>query len=111
MSKPDEAWAAPTADQRAAIEAVARRLHELREGWLNPPDVSEAELAKRTLTDLYNLRPSWLVQIHQQLDWAVLDAYGWSHDISDVELLGKLLQVNLERPPASVSTPDDTLQL
>ena len=36
------------------------RLNELREGWLNPPDATEAELKKRTLTKLYNQRPTWL---------------------------------------------------
>lgn len=89
----------PTAEQRAAIEAPARRLHELREGWLNPPGVSEAELAKRTLTNLYNARPTWLVQAHEALDGAVLDAYGWPHDISDDDLLARLLALNFEREP------------
>jgi hypothetical protein len=46
----------PTPEQRAAIETAARRLDELREGWLNPPGASETELAKRTLTNLYNAR-------------------------------------------------------
>ena len=30
---------------------------EQRDAWLNPPGVSEAELKKRTLTNLYNQRP------------------------------------------------------
>jgi hypothetical protein len=32
---------------------------EQRDVWLNPVDASEAELKKRTLTNLYNQRPTW----------------------------------------------------
>ena len=42
--------------------------------------VSEAaarELAKRTLTNLYNTRPAWLDHAHRALDEAVAEAYGW----------------------------------
>jgi hypothetical protein len=35
--------------------------------------------------------------VHKQLDEAVLDAYGWSHDISDEDLIAKLLSLNLVR--------------
>ena len=45
------------------------------------PDITESDLKalhKRTLTNLYNLRPQWLVMAHQQLDQAVAQAYGWS---------------------------------
>jgi len=87
----------PAPAQKAAIEAAARRLNELREGWLNPQGVPEAELATRTLTNLYNTRPAWLDHIHKQLDGAVLDAYGWPHDVVDDDLLSELLTLNLER--------------
>ncbi|MEI6415517.1 MAG: DNA methyltransferase, partial [Pseudomonadota bacterium] len=71
----------PNPDTRfPAIAAAARRLNELRENWLNPPEWVErvpevvpsypdrilskpgfeAELKKRTLTNLYNQRPAWL---------------------------------------------------
>ncbi len=40
---------------------------------------SEAELKKRTLTNLYNERPTWLQLAHKRLDEAVLDAYGREH--------------------------------
>jgi type II restriction/modification system DNA methylase subunit YeeA len=86
-----------TPEQRTAIETAARRLHELREGWLNPAGASDAELAKRTLTNLYNARPAWLVHAHEDLDRAVLDAYGWTHDMSDDDLLAGLLALNFER--------------
>jgi hypothetical protein len=55
------------------------------------------ELYRRTLTNLYNERPDWLDAAHQQLDDAVFDAYGWPHDLSDEEILARLLALNLER--------------
>src|SRR5690606_32626497 len=67
----------PTDEQREAIGAAAARLNELRENWLNPEGASEAELKKRTLTNLYNQRPTWLAQAHRTLDRAVWAAYGW----------------------------------
>ena len=57
----------------------------------------EAELKKRTLTNLYNQRPTWLDLVHKKLDAAVFDAYGWPHDLSDEEILSRLLALNLER--------------
>ena len=56
-------------------------LNELRVGWLNPPGMTRAELAKRTLTNLYNQRPSWLAQVHERLDRAVYAAYGWQYPL------------------------------
>jgi hypothetical protein len=51
----------PVDDPRViAIGEAAKRLNELRENWLNPEGASEAELKKRTLTNLYNARPHWL---------------------------------------------------
>ncbi len=40
---------------------------------------------------------STLKQIHNKLDMAVLDAYGWHHDISDEEILERLVALNAER--------------
>ena len=60
----------------------------------------EKQLAARTLTNLYNQRPSWLAQAHETLDAAVAAAYGWP-DITastpDDELLKRLLALNRER--------------
>lgn len=106
-------------DPRAlAIAEAARRLNELRETWLNPPDLVErvpevvpgypdrivpvspraaAILRKRTLTSLYNERPAWLDNAHRELDAAVAAAYGWPADISAEEALAQLLAINLER--------------
>ena len=70
---------------------------EKRDRWLNPEGVIEAELKKRTLTNLYNERPTWLKLAHEKLDKAVVNAYGWPHDLSDEEILARLLALNLER--------------
>jgi hypothetical protein len=50
----------PQDDPRVqAIAQAARELVEKRDAWLNPPGAGEAELKKRTLTNLYNQRPTW----------------------------------------------------
>jgi type II restriction/modification system DNA methylase subunit YeeA len=88
----------PQDDPRVhAISEAACDLVAHRDAWLNPLGASEAELKKRTLTNLYNQRPAWLDMAHHKLDDAVLDAYGWPHDIGDEEILGKLLALNRER--------------
>jgi len=46
-------------------------------------------LRTRTLTALYNDPPTWLTNAHRTLDHAVLDAYGWPHDLGDEEILGR----------------------
>lgn len=40
---------------------------------------------------------SVLRQIHDDLDAAVFDAYGWPHDLSDEEILQRLVDLNHER--------------
>ncbi len=87
----------PTPEQHDEIGAAAARLDELRRGWLDPPGATEDELKLRTLTNLYNERPTWLRDIHARLDGAVLAAYGWPADITDGVLLERLLALNLER--------------
>ena len=116
---PDVPAAGYANDPRAmAIADAARRLVELRDRWLNPPEWVEwvdepapgyptrpvprdeaaaGELKRRTLTNLYNQRPQWLANAHADLDSAVAAAYGWGADISEEEALGKLLEMNLAR--------------
>lgn len=109
------------------IAAAARRLNELREAWLNPPEWvdwvitpeeekagfpkrpvakpgHEADLKKRTLTNLYNARPAWLDLAHRELDAAVAAAYGWTDytpEMAEEEILRRLLALNLERAAAA----------
>jgi type II restriction/modification system DNA methylase subunit YeeA len=54
-------------------------------------------LKKRTLTNLYNERPTWLDLAHQKLDATVFAAYGWDAGMADEELLAKLLELNRAR--------------
>ena len=86
-----------------AIAAAARALVEQRDRWLTPEGATDADLKVRTLTALYNARPTWLDLAHRRLDDAVLDAYGWPHDLGDEEILGQLLALNHER--AGLLTP------
>ncbi|MFN7778901.1 MAG: class I SAM-dependent DNA methyltransferase [Betaproteobacteria bacterium] len=112
-----------------AIAQAAQRLVALRDAWLNPPEWTErlpevvplglatspyperivarpgfeAQLAKRTLTNLYNQRPTWLAQAHESLDAAVAAAYGWADwapAMPDDEILRRLLALNRERAGA-----------
>ncbi len=98
LATPDDAL---TRDQRLARDAVefaAKTLDQRRRLWLDPPDATDArELAKRTLTELYNQRHDWLVEAHRKLDGAVRVAYGWTDDPSDDEVLRRLLDLNLAR--------------
>jgi hypothetical protein len=122
-----------TRNAAMAIASAAKRLNDLRGAWLNPPEwtrrvpevvplgmatspypdrilprdnISEADLKalqKRTLTNLYNQRPSWLAMAHQQLDAAVAAAYGWadySPEMLDADILARLLALNHQRSAA-----------
>lgn len=119
LNTPESKLTRQQLDHHRAISDAARWLHEKRERWLNPPElvreVDDAplpprieavnadaahELKRRTLTNLYNERPAWLAHLHEQLDHAVLDAYGLPHDIADDALLAALLELNLGREPA-----------
>ena len=88
----------PAADPRVqAIAAAAKELDRLRSNWLNPPECPEAELKKRTLTNLYNQRPAWLQMAHDKLDRAVWHAYDWHDDptqTTEDEILTRLLALN-----------------
>ena len=87
----------PTDEERSNIEMAAKRLDQLRRNRLEPEEVSETELKERTLTNLYNARPTWLADAHDVLDRAVFTAYGWPPDLSDEDILKNLLALNLEQ--------------
>lgn len=100
------------------ISEAARTLESARSRWLSPPELTLEQpdvvpelpprriptdetaaraLVTRTITKLYNERPAWLDLLHRDLDRAVLAAYGWPEDISDDDLLLRLLRLNAER--------------
>jgi hypothetical protein len=110
-----------------AIAAAARELVEKSDLWLNPPNLVErvpevvsgfpdrivprnaraaAMLKSRTLTNLYNTRGTpegvWFDNLHRALDAAVAAAYGWPTDLSDDEVLSRLLALNLARSAGPV---------
>ncbi|MXY46546.1 MAG: class I SAM-dependent DNA methyltransferase, partial [Chloroflexi bacterium] len=93
----------PDDEQREDVATAAAELNMLRENWLNPTDMlgqpalSESQQRRRTLTNLYNDNPTWLQNAHAKLDAAVTDAYGWPNDLSDEQILDRLLALNLER--------------
>jgi len=68
--------------------------------WLYPDSGSEAELKGRTITNLYNARPTWLANAQHALDEAAFAAYGWPADLAGEEILARLLELNLSREPA-----------
>jgi hypothetical protein len=63
-------------------------------------DAAARELKARTLTALYNERPAWLDFAHRKLDAAVAAAYGWPVDLTDAQILERLLALNLVRAAA-----------
>ena len=89
----------PTPEQRDDVSAAAQRLDTLREGWLNPssPEIEDVQLRRLTLTNLYNDPPTWLRLAHERLDEAVSAAYGWPADLTDGEIITRLLGLNLGR--------------
>jgi len=87
----------PSHEIAEAVAAAARELNQLREGWLNPPNADADLLQRRTLTNLYNERPTWLDQAHARLDEAVHAAYGWPYPLADEEILERLIGLNLSR--------------
>jgi type II restriction/modification system DNA methylase subunit YeeA len=106
-----------------AIAAAARALMDARGRWLNPVEWvdwqrtpaedaagfparavakpgHEAALKKRTLTNLYNERPAWLSNLHNELDKAVATAYGWEWPLTDDDILQRLFKLNQDRAGA-----------
>jgi restriction-modification enzyme MmeI-like protein len=83
---------------RFVHEPDARGIGTVRYPRMEPRDEEcAAKLKKRTLTNLYNERPAWLAHAHAKLDSAVANAYGFPADLSDEQILERLLALNLER--------------
>jgi hypothetical protein len=100
-----------TAAQVAAIRTLGEQLDSFRKG-------QQAAHPKLTLTGMYNVLAklrvgepldekeqaihevglvSVLKQIHDELDAAVLDAYGWPRGLSDTQIVERLVALNAER--------------
>src|SRR5204862_2816775 len=83
---------------RFVVDPNTRGIGTVRYPRLEPRDEDCAKkLAKRTLTNLYNERPAWLAHMHAKLDAAVAAAYGFVVDLTNEQILEKLLALNLER--------------
>jgi hypothetical protein len=102
---------AATDAQKAGIRELGERLDAHRKA-------RQAEHSKLTMTGRYNVLEklrsgealtkkekaiheqglvSVLKEIHDELDEAVFDAYGWPSDLNDEEILERLVALNLER--------------
>lgn len=98
-------------DQQARIGVLAEELDAIRKNVL----VEHGDL---TLTGLYNLRDKvrkrepldmveqdqrqrglidLISELHNRIDAAVADAYGWPHDLSDEQIVTRLVALNAER--------------
>jgi type II restriction/modification system DNA methylase subunit YeeA len=85
----------PTREQAATIAIAAKELIEQRNNVLNDPNGDA-----KTLTALYNKlekgNASWLSNAHRVLDEAVFAAYGWPIELTDEQILERLLALNQE---------------
>lgn len=100
-----------TPEQRATIEDLAKELDETRKAAL-------AEVPGLTMTEIYNLREKLrsggtmdfieqdrstkaragiVHRLHEQIDAAVADAYGWPADLAPSEIVTRLVALNSER--------------
>ena len=83
---------------RFVVDPGARGIGTVRYPRVEPRDEDCAKkLTKRTLTNLYNERPAWLTHAHRKLDAAVAAAYGFDLDLTNEQILKKLLALNIER--------------
>ncbi len=88
-----------TAEQRDTIRTLAEYIESARRNL-------QTGAAQLTLTQIYNALEtgddanvdfSALADLHRQLDEAVMDAYGWSHDLTVGQILNHVRLLNLER--------------
>lgn len=100
-----------TGEQKQRIREIAESLDAHRKR-------QQAQHARLTITEMYNVLArlrageplsererviheqglvSVLRGLHDDLDKAVCDAYGWEHDISDEEILVRLVELNHQR--------------
>jgi hypothetical protein len=80
------------------VDPDARGIGTARYPVIEPRDSDCAKkLAKRTLTNLYNERPAWLANAQAKLVSAVAHAYRFPVNLTDEQILERLLALNLER--------------
>ena len=98
--------------------AVAQRIRQLGESLDSHRKRQQAAHPDLTITGMYNVLEklrrgealntaekvihdrglvSVLKKIHDDLDAAVFDAYGWPHDLTDEQILERLVKLNAER--------------
>ena len=87
-------------EHRDAISSAAASLHAQREARLGPSAIGSDDAAAGTITSLYNDPPTWLTITHDAIDEAVCAAYGWSAELTDDEILSRLLELNRQRAAA-----------
>jgi SAM-dependent methyltransferase len=101
-----------------ASEELKPRIRKLAESLDAHRKRQQAEHLRLTITDMYNVLASLragetlnererviheqglvsvLKDLHDDLDKEVCDAYGWAHDISDAEILERLVELNSVR--------------
>ena len=86
-------------DDFADVPEEARAL--IRHSAIMAAAAKDGRLKKRTLTNLYNQRPTWLRLAYRELDPGVLAAYAAVHPLAarraevDQTVLGDLLRLNL----------------
>lgn len=100
-----------TPAQQAAIAELAEELDATRKAAL-------AEVPRLTMTEIYNLkdrqragqlkdlieveranaaRVGIIARLHEQIDAAVADAYGWPADLPPSDIVARLVALNAER--------------
>jgi hypothetical protein len=67
-------------------------LYNLRERIASGETLTGADLARATAARAFIVH-----QLHEEIDRAVADAYGWPHDLSPSEIVARLVALNHER--------------
>jgi type II restriction/modification system DNA methylase subunit YeeA len=96
----------PMNPYREAIAQAGRELVRLRENRLSATTSRDSQSGIKTLTDLYNERPTWLENAHRDLDRAVFAAYGWKYPLDQNGILERLLELNRQR---AAGHPQETI--
>ena len=80
-------WCEPTAGQRRVIEATAQKILDVR-----------SKYAGASLADLYDATamPADLKRAHRENDAAVLAAYGFAQNLSEAEIVARLMKMYME---------------